>query len=101
MGTGPPSIHAIVSLHGRVLAESGSAYNRLRLPAPLAFPVVSPRWRGQGEGIYASRPARIPVRNTPSNVPAPPIESTGAPISVTRPRFIRSAPISVPIVPAT
>ena len=49
----------------------------------------------------ASRPARRPVRNTPSNVPAPPIDTTGAPIRAISPRFIRSAPINVPIDPAT
>src|SRR4029077_10289169 len=47
----------------------------------------------------ASRPARIPVRNTPSNVPAPPIESIGAPSFAPRPRLSRSAPLSVPLVP--
>ena len=43
----------------------------------------------------------MPVRNTPSNVPAPPIATTGAPMSVMRDRFMRSAPINAPSEPAT
>jgi hypothetical protein len=35
----------------------------------------------------ASNTARIPVRKTPSKVPAPPMETTGAPRPCTRPRF--------------
>ena len=31
----------------------------------------------------ARRPARMPVKNTPSKVPAPPIDTTGAPIRAT------------------
>src|SRR5437763_402609 len=43
----------------------------------------------------------MPVRNTPSNVPAPPIATTGALIAVMRGRLRRSAPISAPSEPAT
>ena len=46
-------------------------------------------------------PATRPVRNTPSKVPAPPIETTGAPSSPSRYRFKRSAPIRAPIEPET
>lgn len=49
----------------------------------------------------ASRTASTPVRNTPSKVPAPPIEATGAPRLATRPRLVRSAPMSVPSTPPT
>ena len=52
-----------------------------------------------GEAIPASRTARMPVRKMPSNVPAPPIEATGAPSPPILSRFIRSAPIRVPIEP--
>ena len=34
----------------------------------------------------------MPVRKTPSNVPAPPIDATGAPSSAIRPRLRKSAP---------
>jgi hypothetical protein len=37
----------------------------------------------------------MPVMNTPSNVPAPPIDTTGAPRRRTRCRLSRSAPSSV------
>src|SRR2546425_4571519 len=53
------------------------------------------------EPCHASSPAMMPVRNTPSKVPAPPIETTGAPSSAIRSRLRRSAPIRVPIDPAT
>src|SRR6266851_4275060 len=57
--------------------------------------------RGGRAGVAtpASRTARMPVRKMPSNVPAPPIEATGAPRPVILSRFMRSAPISVPIEP--
>src|SRR2546427_12850230 len=41
------------------------------------------------EPCHASSPAMMPVRNTPSKVPAPPIETTGAPSSAIRARFRR------------
>src|SRR2546422_6683047 len=53
------------------------------------------------EPCHASSPAMMPVRNTPSKVPAPPIETIGAPSSAIRSRLRRSAPIRVPIDPAT
>ena len=43
----------------------------------------------------------LPVKKMPSNVPAPPMEATGAPRSPMIPRFMRSAPISVPMDPVT
>ena len=43
----------------------------------------------------------MPVRNTPSKVPAPPMLATGAPSFLMMPRLERSAPISVPRTPAT
>ena len=53
----------------------------------------------EGDAMPASRTARIPVRKIPSNVPAPPIEATGAPRLPILSRLRRSAPISVPIEP--
>jgi hypothetical protein len=41
--------------------------------------------------VAAIKTARIPVRKIPSNVPAPPMEATGAPSPVILPRFKRSA----------
>ena len=49
----------------------------------------------------ASSMAATPVRKMPSNFPAPPIEAIGAPIPLTRLRFSKSAPTSVPMLPAT
>ena len=46
-----------------------------------------------------SRTATMPVRKTPSKVPAPPIEATGAPSPRIRSRLSRSAPIKVPMQP--
>ncbi len=51
------------------------------------------------EKMVASKTATIPVRNMPSKVPAPPIETTGAPSPRSLSRFKRSAPMSVPRVP--
>ena len=48
----------------------------------------------------AIRTATMPVRNIPSNFPAPPMLATWVPPSEIFPRFERSAPISVPRVPA-
>lgn len=48
---------------------------------------------------HTSITAMIPVRKTPSKVPAPPMLATGAPRSLIFPRFRMSAPISVPSVP--
>src|SRR5258708_34878868 len=50
-----------------------------------------------GEAITASRTARMPVRERPANVPAPPIESTGAPRSPSLSNCSRSSPLSDPI----
>ncbi len=47
----------------------------------------------------ASSTAMMPVMKTPSKVPAPPIDTTGAPSRLTFGRLTRSAPSSVPSVP--
>jgi uncharacterized protein YciI len=47
----------------------------------------------------ANNTATIPMRKMPSNVPAPPIEATGAPSPRMAPRLSKSAPISVPRLP--
>src|SRR6266496_2437340 len=47
----------------------------------------------------ASRTAMMPVMKTPSKVPAPPIDTTGAPSRCTFGRLAKSAPASVPRVP--
>src|SRR5262245_47242216 len=70
------------SEYQHVLSHSDS----IRLPLP---------------AIQARSTARIPVKNTPSKVPAPPMDTTGAPSPLILWRFMRSAPTSVPIVPAT
>ncbi len=49
----------------------------------------------------AIRTAATPLSRIPSNVPAPPMEASGAPIRPTRSRLSRSAPTSVPRTPAT
>ena len=55
--------------------------------------------------LFFYRPVRstaiMPLKNTPSNVPAPPMLATGAPSFGIFRRFSRSAPKSVPSVPAT
>lgn len=43
----------------------------------------------------------MPARKIPSNVPAPPMLATGAPSLGMPLKFVRSAPIRVPSVPAT
>lgn len=50
---------------------------------------------------HARSAAMIPVRNIPSNVPAPPMLAIGAPSSAIWLRLRRSAPIKVPSVPLT
>jgi len=45
---------------------------------------------------YTRITAIIPVRKTPSNVPAPPMLAIGAPSSPIPRRVVRSAPIRVP-----
>ena len=71
------------SLTGALIATS-SGYDRTFLrPAP------------------ASSTATIPVRNTPSKVPMPPIDATGVLSSAIRFKLVRSAPISVPRTPLT
>ena len=52
-----------------------------------------------GEAMLARRTANIPVRKMPSNVPAPPMDATGAPRPFILFRLSRSAPISVPNEP--
>jgi hypothetical protein len=56
--------------------------------------------RRQGQ-MLASSTAMMAVTKMPSNVPAPPIEATGAPRSEILSRLVKSAPISVPSDPAT
>src|SRR6185436_10497361 len=56
------------------------------------------RSRG-GEARPASSIARMPVRNMPSNVPAPPMEAIGAPRLPILSRLRISAPSSVPMDP--
>ena len=50
-----------------------------------------------GEARPASRTAKMPVGNMPSNVPAPRMEAIGAPRLPILSRLIISAPISVPM----
>src|ERR1700722_7258963 len=65
-----------------------------------AIPCAYQAGRGrEGAARPASSTARMPVRKMPSNVPAPPIEATGAPRSPILLRLRRSAPINVPIDP--
>ena len=52
-----------------------------------------------GEARPASSTAKMPVRNMPSNVPAPPMEAIGAPRLPILSRLRISAPISVPMDP--
>ena len=73
-----------------------------RAAAIVRHAVFSPHQAGRGrdgEAMPASSTARIPVRNIPSKVPAPPIEAIGAPRPLILSRLRRSAPISVPIDP--
>jgi hypothetical protein len=44
--------------------------------------------------------AIMPLKKTPSNVPAPPMLATGAPTLEILGRFTKSAPINVPSTPA-
>src|SRR5258706_1238818 len=82
----------------RKSGRSSCNVRTISLFIPMGFPYQAGRGR-EGEAIPASRTARMPVRKTPSNVPAPPIEATGAPRSPILSRLSRSAPISVPIEP--
>ena len=50
--------------------------------------------------LHARRTAMIPVRNTPSEIPAPPMEAIGAPSWPIRYRFNTSAPSKQPMLPA-
>src|SRR5262249_37012265 len=61
--------------------------------------LLSETGRDRGPVMLANSTASIPVIKMPSNVPAPPIEATGAPSPLIRPRLSRSAPISVPRLP--
>src|SRR5882724_341869 len=82
-----------------LLIDSRGGWQLVRLECPQT-PFAYQAGRGrEGEAIPASRTARIPVRKMPSNVPAPPIEATGAPRPPILSRLRRSAPISVPIEP--
>src|SRR3954468_6713990 len=47
----------------------------------------------------ASSTAKMATRKIPSNVPAPPMDATGAPIPCTLSRLSRSAPMRVPRLP--
>ena len=49
----------------------------------------------------AIRTAIMPLRNTPSKVPAPPMLANGAPSLGMARKFARSAPMSVPRTPET
>ncbi len=40
----------------------------------------------------------IPLKKIASKVPAPPMEATGAPNLVISPKFMRSAPMRIPMV---
>src|ERR1700732_3900227 len=84
-----------------IVGEGGNSCGwNARRPPSLTRPVFYQAGLGrEGEAIPASRTARIPVRKMPSNVPAPPIEATGAPSPPILSRLSRSAPISVPIEP--
>src|SRR5712672_3212430 len=83
----------IDSREGWQLAQRGAASTAARFAAYHAG-------RGcDGVATPASRTARMPVRKIPSNVPAPPIEATGAPRPVILSRLRRSAPMRVPIEP--
>ena len=53
----------------------------------------------RGQLAATSTTAMIPLRNTPSKVPAPPIDATPAPRFRSLCRLSRSAPIRVPSVP--
>ena len=64
--------------------------------APFAYDAGRSR---DGEARPASSTAKMPVRNMPSNVPAPPMEAIGAPRLPILSRLRISAPISVPMDP--
>ena len=51
-------------------------------------------------GRQVSKSGKMPVTKIRSKVPSPLIEATGAPKPRTAPRFIKSAPINVPKLPA-
>jgi hypothetical protein len=62
-----------------IVGEGGNSRG-IGMPADLLSPSAYHAGLGrEGDAIPASRTARIPVRKMPSNVPAPPIEATGAP----------------------
>src|ERR1700676_4942186 len=86
------------SYDGEFYGESGRVATRQAVRRSAVRAYQAGRGR-EGEAIPASRTARMPVRKMPSNVPAPPIEATGAPRPPILSRLRRSAPISVPIEP--
>src|SRR5262249_31130106 len=94
-----PGCHSACTQQGeRAQSDEGSSN---------IFIVLQPRAVGcrphaegdRGTARHARSPAIMPVRKTPSKVPAPPMETTGAANSLIRSRFRRSAPIKVPIEP--
>jgi len=62
--------------------------------------VVASAYRRHPLVRLANSTAMIPVTKMPSKVPAPPIDATGAPRSGIFGRLSKSAPISVPRLPA-
>src|SRR6516225_1893254 len=84
-----------VSLSCRIWC-SGYQKEPIRLTSG-GYPACAARGRGKR---LASSTARMLVKDMPSKVPAPPIEATGAPRPRTLSRLVRSAPISVPRLPA-
>src|ERR1700722_12883310 len=79
-----------------IVGEGGNSRRRTIPQAVVPGTYQAGRGR-EGAARPASSTARIPVRKMPSNVPAPPIEATGAPRPLILSRLDRSAPISVPI----
>src|SRR5262245_32015920 len=90
-GTGDLHLHGIPSRQAAAL--DGSVVQRQRS-------LSAPAWEAQaflhGCQRLANSTATIPIRKMPSNVPAPPIEATGAPNPRIAPRLSKSAPIRVP-----
>ena len=87
-------------LHGiptrQAAAMDGSVVQRQRGVSAL---VGNSQTLRHGCHRLASSTATIPIRKMPSNVPAPPIEATGAPSPRMALRLSKSAPISVPRLP--
>lgn len=77
-------------------ASRPSVVSRRFSPAEIGSQVL-----GRSRPRYARSAASTPVRKIPSNVPAPPMEATGARSSFSLSRWRISAPMRVPRVPAT